>query len=136
MAEGNGDWEAAPAPDAGLVEALAAGSPFPLPPDYLAFLRESNGGEGELRVQPWWLVLWQAEDVLQYNRNYEVARNAPGFFAFGSSGGGEMFAFDVRTGRLSDIVAIPFIPMDPAEALSVAEDFTALLALRGESGEP
>ena len=131
MTEVGGEWLDAPPAAPGVVESLRAGSPIPLPSDYLAFLRQSNGGEGELSVQPCWLVLWQAEDVLRFNREYDVAVSVPGFFAFGSSGGGEMFAFDARAPASHAIVSIPFIPMDAVEALPVAGSFTALLALRG-----
>ena len=40
----------------------------------------------------------------------------PGFLGFGSSGSGEMFAFDAK----HQVFMIPFIGMDPEEAQLVA----------------
>jgi hypothetical protein len=123
--------ESAPATP-GAVDSLIRHAGISLPADYLAFLASSNGLDGEIRVQPYWLILWPAEEVLAGNRGYCVSEYAPGFFAFGTSGGGEMYAFTVREGNAEGpIVAIPFIPMDPSLALPVADTFEELLALKG-----
>src|SRR5512139_3305998 len=81
------------------VQRLAAESKVELPEDYIALLHYSNGGEGELGVEPGWFQLWPAEKVMEFNQGYEVETNAPGFFGFGSNGGGEMLAFDMRGGK-------------------------------------
>jgi hypothetical protein len=54
------------------------------------------------------------------NLGYQVPEFAPGFLGFGSSGGGEMLAFDAD-GR---VVMIPFIPMSPELALPVADSWS------------
>src|SRR5947209_6466533 len=69
---------------------LAEAAPVPLPDEYAALLRFSNGGEGQLAVEPGWFQLWSAEEVLELNRDYGVNEFLPGFFGFGSSGGGEL----------------------------------------------
>ncbi|HEY2412875.1 MAG TPA: SMI1/KNR4 family protein [Pirellulaceae bacterium] len=96
---------------------------FSLPSDYIAFLRQSNGCEGELGIKPGWVQVWPAEKVLKYNEGYETTEAVPGFFAFGSNGGGEMFCFDLRTAGKSRVVMIPFIPMEIKEAFQLAGDF-------------
>ena len=58
-----------------------------LPSDYLRFLRNHNGGEGFIGDN--YLVLWKAEELADFNREYEVEKYAPGIFLFGSDGGGE-----------------------------------------------
>src|SRR4051794_23741397 len=73
---------------------LASASPIALPEEYLALLGFSNGGEGNLGVEPGWFVLWPAEEVLVSNREFGVPELLPGFFGFGSNGGGELLAFD------------------------------------------
>ena len=104
-----------------------------LPADYLAFLRKSGGGEGELGILPEWIMLWPAQEVIAANRDYCVPEFLPGFFAFGSSGGGEMFAFDFRQPGKVSIVMVPFIPMDADEAICLAPTFTALAKHFGKS---
>jgi hypothetical protein len=88
------------------------------------------GGEGELAVEPGWIQLWRPGDIVTFNQLYEVQHNLPGFFGLGSSGGGELFAFDLRDHRRSaPVVIVPFIPMDAAHARPVADSFDALLAM-------
>ena len=55
-----------------------------------------------------------------------VDESAPGLFLFGSSGGGEAFAFDTRTVPPS-IVAVPFIVLDLEDAIAIAPNFNAFL---------
>lgn len=46
--------------------------------------------EGELSVEPEWYVLWQPEELEEFNRDYQIAEYAPGFLTFGGNGGGEL----------------------------------------------
>jgi hypothetical protein len=97
-----------------------------LPSAYLAFLRSGGGGEGDLGIEPGWIQFWPAEQVVDLNRGYQVELNLPGFFGFGSNGGGEMFAFDMRRGGDPQVVMVPFIAMTESEARVVAPSFGEL----------
>ena len=94
-----------------------------LPGAYLNYLRRIGGGEGELGVDPGWIEFWPAAEVLELNRAYEVRENLPGFFGFGSNGGGELLAFDMREAGKAAVVMVPFIPMSAADAQLVATAF-------------
>jgi hypothetical protein len=98
-----------------------------LPESYLNFLRQYGTLEGELSVQPCWFRVWAADDVMQANCDYQVQELLPGWFAFGSSGGGELFAFDTRTNRPWKVFMIPSIGMDETDAMVVAEDFESFV---------
>ena len=102
-----------------------------LPEDYLALLRYSDGGEGRLGIEPGWLQLWSSVDVLDHNKGYEIEEYIPGFFGFGSSGGGELLAFDTQSGEPCKIVMIPFIPMSAKEAVVIAKDFEEFIRAIG-----
>jgi hypothetical protein len=117
-------WTRANAAAAEAVELLAAALPA-LPPDYLAFLRASNGGEGPLGVEPGWFQLWPADEVVALNAAYHVKEFVPGLIGFGSSGGGEMFAFGANDQTWGRVFAVPFIPMQADAAIEVAHDFAA-----------
>jgi len=117
------------------IEDFVSKSGLNLPGDYLEFLRLSNGGEGELPVDPYWFQIWPAEDVLEHNEEYQVKEILPGFFAFGSNGGGEMLAFDIRNQGSWRVYMIPFIPMDESDAQEVASDFLSFIQLFGIEGE-
>jgi hypothetical protein len=121
----------APAP-AEAVERLAAALPE-LPPDYLAFLRISNGGEGDLSVEPGWFSLWPAEEVAELNAAYKVPGFLPGFLAFGSDGGGEMLAFGAAGERWGRVFAVPSIPMEAGGAAEIAPDFAMLVRSFGHA---
>jgi hypothetical protein len=118
------EWQRAAPADSDAVEALRTRMPD-LPAAYLAFLRVSNGGEGELPVSPFWFQLWSAADVASLNEEYKTAEFIPGFVGFGSSGGGELLAFGVRPDIQGRVFAIPFIPMTEEEAQEIAPDFLA-----------
>lgn len=127
-------WPVAPA-SRHLVEALRASAPISLPDFYLEQLLISNGGEGDLGVEPGWIVFWPAEEVIERNAGYDVPSNVPGFFGFGSNGGGELLAFDARGAQPFPIVMIPFIPMEEGEAVRIADSFSELQTKIGVSSE-
>ncbi len=65
-----------------------------LPDEYRAFLTDVGPGEGFVGEQ--YLIVWGANDLKQFNEDYEVKAYAPGLLLFASNGGGEGFAFDLR----------------------------------------
>lgn len=103
--------------------------------DYISFLKISNGGEGELPLNPYWFQIWPAEEIIENNKNYEVDINAPSFIAFGSNGGGEMLVFKILDGKTNGIYCIPFIPMDENDAEFISKDFISLVNLFGKAEE-
>lgn len=91
------DWEGAPgASDAALSE-LQASASGGLPAEYLELLAWSNGGEGPLPVQPFWLVLSSAEGALNEWTSGNFTDHFPNLFVFGTNGAGEAFAFNTTT---------------------------------------
>ena len=123
VADSSAKWDREVPADPKAIQQLVAEALVDLPEEYLTLLQHSNGGEGELGVEPGWFQLWPNEKVIEYNNSYEVAENVPGFFGFGSSGGGELLAFDMRGGKPWKIVMIPFIVMQVEDAIVIADDF-------------
>jgi SMI1/KNR4 family protein SUKH-1 len=91
-----------------------------LPPEYLTYFAGDGRKEGGLTVKPGWFQLWPPAEIERWNREYHVSEYAPGFLGFGSSGGGEILAFDNDGG----IVMIPFIGMSADEAIPVAHSWS------------
>jgi len=118
-----------------VVGQLSKESPVSLPGEYLSLLRFSNGGEGKLAVEPGWFVFWKAEDVIANNLGYHLPECLPGFFGFGSNGGGELLAFDTRSRKPWPVVMVPFNPLDAAESIVMAPNFTAFLKSLGHAQE-
>lgn len=123
----DGSWRSEPGASEGALDGLRRASPIPLPESYVGYLRTSNGGEGEIAVDPGWIVFWRAEEVLENNNGYEVEKCVPGLFGFGSNGGGDLLAFDTRGGAPYPIVTVPFVGMEPEQAVMIATDFEDLL---------
>lgn len=112
------------APSEVIDDLVTAKSGPSLPPDYLDFLKRHNGGEGFVGKK--YLILWKAEELLRFNREYEVEEYAPGIFLFGSSGGGEGYGFDFRE-KGFPVVRIPFVGMERRYARVVSMTFSDLL---------
>jgi hypothetical protein len=107
------------------IEKFEATSGLSLPLDYLEFLKRSNGGEGFIGPNSY-VILWKLNDLIDLNRSYQVAEYAPGLFVFGSDGGGEAYAFDMRP-SLPTIVSIPFVGMDLSVVRFISSTFTGYL---------
>jgi hypothetical protein len=118
------------------IQALAASCDFPLPNEYLTFVRYSDGGEGFLCIEPWYFQLWSASELIAYNQAYHVEEFLPGHFAIGSNGGGEMLTIRKRDGSPCPVYMVPFIPMAECDAVQIAHDFEMFaMALGRDEGQ-
>ena len=108
------------------IEAFEHEAGITLPSEYREFLRFTDGGEGFIGPNSY-AMLWRVDELLRFNKEYQADEYAPGLLLFGSSGGGEAFAFDLRPHRKQQIVSVPFIGMDLNEILPIAETFDGFL---------
>lgn len=90
-------------------------------PELLAYYTSGKPLVCELEANPYLCEFWPLGSLNQYNMEYKVPEYASGFFGFGSSDGGEMFALS-PTG---EVVCLPFIGMEPAVALPIASSWAA-----------
>jgi hypothetical protein len=77
----------------------------------------------DIDVEPWICEFWPLAEVEQRNSDYEVTSNAPGYLAFASNGGGEMYAI-CPSGA---IVCLAFVGMSPREAMLIADSWEAFV---------
>jgi SMI1 / KNR4 family (SUKH-1) len=98
-----------------------------LPPDYVAFMRRCNGGEGW--IGDFYLMLDRVEELPAFQDPW--GDESEPFVIFGSNGGGELFAFDA--GKDMAVFMIPAIG-GPKHAIYAAPTFSGLLQrlARGE----
>jgi cell wall assembly regulator SMI1 len=99
-----------------------------LPREFCNFLRLADGAEGFVGDN--YLMLWSADEIARYNAAYQVDEYAPGLVLFGSDGGGEGYAFDMRTGA-APVVMVPFVGMDLQYAKAIAPSFDSFLQYLG-----
>jgi len=96
-----------------------------LPPDYVEFLKQANGGEGFVGENSY-CIFWKLEELVEFDSAYEVKEYAPGLFLFGSNGGGEAYAFDMESSPWQ-IVQVPFVGMSRDLIQVLAPDFNSFL---------
>ncbi|HEX4383954.1 MAG TPA: SMI1/KNR4 family protein [Myxococcales bacterium] len=106
------------------IQAVESALGIDLPADYVDLIGTINGGEGLVGNQ--YLMLWRIDDLLSFNKEYEVEQYAPGLLLFGSNGGGEAYAFDLRSDS-QQVVNVPFIGMDLKHIIVVAQTFLSFI---------
>ena len=106
--------------------------PFDPPAEYLEFLRYSNGGEGELSLEPLWFQLFDVAFAIQLWRDENYRREYPDLFFFGSNGGLESIAFDMSNPKPWPVVTVDCIAgLDSAHRISSSvEKFIGRVGLR------
>jgi len=114
------------------VDGLSAHLGVALPESYINFLKTHDGGEGFIGDS--YIIFWKAEELVEFNREYEVETYAPGIFLFASNGGGEGYGFDTLDAAMP-VVRIPFIGMNRQYAISVASDLPDLFARLADQNE-
>jgi hypothetical protein len=125
------DWyRQAPAPEKA-IQALIRESGLDLPEEYLTLLRYSNGGEGELAVEPLWFVIFPVQDALERNQGLQIAKRLPGYFAFGSSGGGCSLLFNTRENRPWKVYWVDDVGMEEEYVSESTPDFGAFIKAMG-----
>ena len=93
---------------------------FPeLPAEYLELLRVNNGGEGELNLPPRWFQLYDAQTVMEI-ASMEITELHPGFIFFGSNGGLETIAFNIRGTAPWPVVMLDTVA-GPDSAVQIAQ---------------
>ncbi|ADU20936.1 MULTISPECIES: SMI1/KNR4 family protein [Ruminococcus] len=91
-----------------------------LPEDYLAFMHEHDGGEGE--VCGTYLVLFPLEDLKMVTDNYDAAELLPGCVIIGGDGGGELYGVD-ENGRYFNVPAM----IDRKDITYLGDSFEAFI---------
>ena len=125
-------WQGCPGASEEALRALREFAGAELPDEYYDFLSFSNGGEGPLSVQPYHFCADSAEDAKENKRAQIYEEFFPGLFVFGSNGGGEYIAFDLRSSKPWPVVAIDMTNINLDESvLFIADSFHSFLAMVG-----
>jgi len=130
MLEGR-DWKGRLGSEERSINNLQRQLSFALPDEYLNLLRFSDGGEGPLAENPYYFQLDDAKTALTCAASDNHDRSdLSGFFIFGSNGGGEFMALDVRREPPYPVVCIDMVAGGES-ALHVADNFKLFLELIG-----
>ena len=133
----NSEWCYNPGASVESLQLLLDKAPINFPQEYIEFLAHSNGSEGPIPVQPYYLCFDPIEVVLQSIASEYYATTFPGFVLIGGDGGGEFIAIDVRKQNARPIVALDMTNIQFAESIHViSDDFAALLTLFRHPKQP
>jgi len=108
------------------LDAAGAAVGFELPEDYGAVMRRTNGGECDFG-QPW-IVLQSLENAIERNATFKEA-GFPKLVLFGSNGGGEGYAWDLRPERHSLYLVVPFIVPEDDAVIPCGNTFEEFLSV-------
>ncbi|MFD0939377.1 SMI1/KNR4 family protein [Pedobacter boryungensis] len=105
---------------------------FNLPTDYKTYIQNYSGFEtyiGEAFVR-----LWDLDELLATNKDYEIFDNLPNTLAIGGNGSSEFIAIELI--NISDyrIVLSPFIDLDKQYHIEIGTSFSDFL-LRLDKGQ-
>jgi hypothetical protein len=125
------EWRAQGPASEAEIALLASKARVDLPSEYVELLRFSNGGEGPLALRPLWFRLYSVKDCIDLcHTNQHVLEQFPTLMFFGSNGGLESIAFDLREGPPWPIVMIDQIA-GPESARPIAPNMAAFIEAIG-----
>ncbi|MBI3478537.1 MAG: SMI1/KNR4 family protein [Acidobacteria bacterium] len=129
------DWQANGPASQDEIALLESRARAVLPAEYLELLRFSNGGEGPVALPPLWFQLYAVKDCIELcHTNQQVLECFPTFMFFGSNGGLESIAFDLRIGPPWPIVTIDQVA-GPESAKEIAPNMAAFIEAIGLEAE-
>ena len=104
-----------PAPDPVQVKQFWEHAPPNLPRTYVRFMEACDHARGKIPYDTGYIEFFPIERVLDENRAHKIDESLPGFFAFGSDGGDELYVFDLRKDDGAPVCSVS------AKAASVSE---------------
>ncbi len=120
------DWHPEPGASDDELANLERELSFAIPDEYRALLAASNGGEGPLTTSPLRLCLYDVGFAREIWKDPFYREQYAGYFFFGSSGGGDSIAIDIRSGQAGCIVTIDCIAGEDSKEV-IAPDFLQFL---------
>ena len=95
-----------------------------LPNDYAYFLQKYSTFEDFVNVE--YVKLWSAEELIEFNKGYEIQKYMPNTIGIGSNGNAEIIAMEFKQTDNGQIVLTP-IDLDAEYSIDIGKDFTEFL---------
>ena len=126
------EWRAIPGASDAEIQRLTRTLPFSPPSGYIELLKATNGGEGELSLQPLWFNLFDVDFAIQLWDDSNYRLNYPDHFFFGSNGGLESIAMNMTEPSPWPIVAIdPVAGLESSTTIATSfEEFLEQVGVR------
>jgi hypothetical protein len=98
---------------------------FNLPNDYLFFLQNYSGFE--LFIGSEFVRLWDIDELIGANTDYQIFENLPKTLAIGGNGSSEIIAIEQTVDNSIRVVLTPFIDLDKQYHIEIGISFTEFL---------
>ncbi|WP_312191724.1 SMI1/KNR4 family protein [Sphingobacterium sp.] len=98
---------------------------FNLPNDYLFFLQNYSGFEQF--IGPQFVRLWDIDELIGANIDYQIFENLPKTLAIGGNGSSEFIAIEQTVDNSIRVVLTPFIDLDKQYHIEIGISFTDFL---------
>lgn len=107
LSQSERNWKGFPPANEAEIPELLNSVQFELPQEFLDLLRISNGGEGNIALPPLIFCLDEIKEIINLINDEFYQNQFSDFLFFGSNGGLEMIAFDLRENPY------PIVKVDP-----------------------
>jgi len=98
---------------------------FNLPNDYLFFLQNYSGFEQFIGSE--FVRLWDIDELIGANTDYQIFENLPKTLAIGGNGSSEFIAIEQTVDNSIRVVLTPFIDLDKQYHIEIGISFTDFL---------
>lgn len=95
---------------------------FKLPEDYKFFAK--NYIENEYFIGDNFVRLWDFDELLEINNDYEILKNLTNTIGIGENGSSEFIAIELLESNEYRIVLSPFIDLDKSFNIEIGKSFT------------
>ena len=116
-----------PAPDPVHVKQFQEHAPANLPRTYVRFLAACGSARGRIPYDTGYIEFFAVESVLDQNRKHHVSESLPGFFAFGSDGGDDLYVFDLRKEDGAPVCCVSAKAASVAAVSTITNSFSEFL---------
>lgn len=98
---------------------------FKLPEDYKDYIINYEGFEQSIGQE--YVRLWDFDELIQINKDYEIFDNLPKNLGIGTNGGGEFIALEQTDNDNVRVVLSPFIDLDRQSHIEIGTSFSDFL---------
>ncbi|MWB96187.1 SMI1/KNR4 family protein [Flavobacterium sp. GA093] len=100
-------------------------SKLKLPKDYVFFLENYFGIDQFIGFE--FIKLWNLEEIIEFNKNYNIIEQLPHTIGIGSNGSGEFIGIKFDQDENIKIILSPFIDLDSKYNIEIGTSFTDFL---------
>lgn len=100
-------------------------SKLKLPKDYVFYLENYFGIDQFIGVE--FINLWSLEEIIEFNKNYNIVEGLPQTIGIGSNGSGEFIGITFGQDENVKIILSPFIALNSKYNIEIGSSFTDFL---------